>query len=70
MARPRKDAIKTPTKERILTAAEAQFGQHGYTPLRSPISPSKPVFVGLRSCTISKAKRFYTERFKRHYLTI
>ena len=31
MARPRKDAIKTPTKERILTSAEAQFGQLGYT---------------------------------------
>ena len=31
MARPRKDSVKIPTKTRILTAAEDQFGQYGYS---------------------------------------
>ena len=30
MGRPRKDAIKVPTKLRILTSAETHFGEFGY----------------------------------------
>ena len=42
MGRPRKDAIKVPTKLRILTSARPTLASSVTTPHRSPTSPAAP----------------------------